>query len=63
MSRRETPGIVPFRADFAPHFEALNREWIERYFAIEPEDLVVFRDPRGTIVEPGGQIFFVVAGG
>ena len=53
--------VVPFRDDLAQHFAALNREWIERYFVIEEADVVVFKDPRGTIVEPGGQIFFVIS--
>ncbi len=54
--------IVRWRDDYAPHFEALNREWIERHFAVEPADEAVFRDPYGSIVAPGGEIFFLVAG-
>src|SRR5262245_22357381 len=54
--------IVPFNEKLAPHFETLNREWIERYFAIEAADGVLFADPFTAIVKPGGQIFFVVAG-
>ena len=58
------PGeIIPFNETLAPHFESLNREWIERYFAIEEADRVLFADPFTTIVSPGGQIFFVVTGG
>jgi len=53
--------IVPFNEKLAPHFEALNREWIERYFAIEEADRVLFADPFSAIVKPGGQIFFVIA--
>ena len=54
--------IVPFNEKLAPHFEALNREWIERYFAIEEADRVLFADPFSAIVKSGGQIFFVIAG-
>ena len=54
------PEVVPFSSHLAPHFEALNREWIEQFFAIEQADLDVFRDPCGRIVAPGGQIFFVL---
>ncbi len=54
--------IVPFNETLAPHFETLNREWIERYFTIEAADRVLFADPFTAIVKPGGQIFFVVAG-
>ncbi len=41
-------------------FERLNREWIERYFAVEEEDRRVFTDPEGEIVAPGGQVFFLI---
>jgi GNAT superfamily N-acetyltransferase len=43
-------------------FERLNREWIEHYFSIEPEDLRLFADPRAEILAPGGEIFFAVDG-
>jgi GNAT superfamily N-acetyltransferase len=41
-------------------FERLNREWIEHHFSIEPEDLRLFADPRGEIVDRGGEIFFAI---
>lgn len=54
------PEVVTYRAEFRPHFERLNREWIERHFGLEPPDLEVFRDPEGQIIAAGGQIFFVL---
>jgi NTE family protein len=63
MELTQTPEVVSFREEYAPRFEALNRAWIEQYFALEEPDRALFRDPRRTIVEPGGQIFFVVVGG
>jgi putative acetyltransferase len=54
--------VVTYREEFRPHFERLNRDWIERYFEVEPADLEVFQDPGRRIVEPGGEIFFVVDG-
>ncbi len=54
--------IVPFQPALGPQFERLNREWIERYFVIEPPDLAVFEDPHAAIIAPGGQIFFAVEG-
>ena len=54
--------IVPFRPDLAPAFAALNLEWIERLFALEPADLAVLRDPQAAIIAPGGAIFFVLDG-
>lgn len=58
-----TVEVVEFRQEFAPAFEALNRAWIERDFALEPADTAVFQDPVGHIVEPGGQIFFALLEG
>jgi GNAT superfamily N-acetyltransferase len=52
--------IVSWRPDLQADFERLNREWIERYFAVEAEDLKVFADPERAIVAPGGQIFFLI---
>jgi ribosomal protein S18 acetylase RimI-like enzyme len=54
--------VVPYREEFRAAFEQLNRDWIETYFVLEEPDREVFRDPRGKILAPGGQIFFVVEG-
>jgi putative acetyltransferase len=55
--------VVRFQPELAIHFEALNRDWIEKYFVIEEADLIVFGDPFKEIVEPGGQIFFAILDG
>jgi putative acetyltransferase len=52
--------IVGWRPELRADFERLNREWIEQYFVLEPEDLKVFGDPAGQIVAPGGQVFFLL---
>jgi len=52
--------IVSWRPELRADFERLNREWIERYFVLEKEDLKVFGDPAGQIVAPGGQVFFLL---
>jgi GNAT superfamily N-acetyltransferase len=52
--------VVTYRDELRPDFERLNRDWIERYFVLEPPDMAVFQDPRRLIVDPGGQIFFVM---
>jgi putative acetyltransferase len=54
--------IVPFRAEFAGAFSALNRDWIERLFRIEPADLKVLDHPQEAIIAPGGQILCAVDG-
>jgi putative acetyltransferase len=44
-------------------FRKLNEEWIRRYFAFESKDEEVLDDPRGTILDRGGRIFFAVREG
>ena len=52
--------VVPFRDELQPAFERLNREWIEAYFTVEPADREVLGDPRGKIIDSGGEVFFVL---
>jgi putative acetyltransferase len=57
------PVVVPYREELRGAFEELNREWIEAHFTLEPADREVLDDPRGKILEPGGQVLFVLEGG
>jgi putative acetyltransferase len=56
------PGVITYREEFRAAFEQLNRDWIERYFVLEPADRELFRDPEALILDRGGEIFFVVEG-
>lgn len=49
--------VEPFRPPHAAEFERLNREWLEGHGLIEAADEPSLRDPVGTILQPGGQIF------
>lgn len=55
--------IVTYRPELAPAFRTLNRDWIERYFALEPADLKTLDDPERAILAPGGEIFFALVDG
>jgi ribosomal protein S18 acetylase RimI-like enzyme len=52
--------VVRFRLEYRDDFERLNRQWIESLFRIEGMDEAQLSDPAGTIIAPGGEIFFVV---
>ncbi|MGV3710733.1 MAG: GNAT family N-acetyltransferase [Gemmatimonas sp.] len=54
--------IVPFRTELAPAFTELNREWIEKFFALEESDWKVLRNPEDAIIDKGGAIFFAMDG-
>ncbi|MEP7227973.1 MAG: GNAT family N-acetyltransferase [Gemmatimonadales bacterium] len=59
---RRKPELVRYREEFRSAFERLNREWIEAYFVLEPADREILGDPCRKILDPGGQIFFVLEG-
>jgi putative acetyltransferase len=54
--------IVPYHPDYAEAFDRLNRAWLEAWFTVEPLDEIYLRDPEGTVVRPGGEIFFALEG-
>jgi ribosomal protein S18 acetylase RimI-like enzyme len=50
--------IIPFRADHAAAWAALNRAWLaEGGFAVEAKDHAVIDDPQASILDAGGRIF------
>ena len=55
--------VVTYADEYRAHFEALNREWIEALFRLEPRDEHALADPRGTYVDGGGEVFFAVDDG
>lgn len=54
--------VTTFDPRFAAAFTALNRQWIEQHFRLEPLDLAQLEDP-DAIRSAGGEIFFVVEDG
>jgi len=57
---REAATVVSYREEFRDAFERLNRDWIETYFVLEDADRQVLGNPEAAILEPGGQVFFVL---
>lgn len=52
--------IVTYRDEFQPAFESLNLDWIEEHFWVEDIDRQVLSDPKGMVVDHGGEVFFAV---
>lgn len=48
--------ILNYQSVHQPHFERLNRQWIEKYFWMEPVDVAVLQNPDQHILAPGGHI-------
>lgn len=55
--------IVTYQEKYLPAFANLNREWIQKYFTLEPMDLAQLEKPHDLILNPGGEIFFLLEDG
>lgn len=49
--------ILDYQPDHQPHFERLNRHWIEKYFWMEPVDVAVLQNPEEHILAHDGHIW------
>ncbi|MGA2625220.1 MAG: bifunctional helix-turn-helix transcriptional regulator/GNAT family N-acetyltransferase [Bacteroidota bacterium] len=50
--------IREYHASLKKYFRSLNTEWLEAYFSVENADRRLLDNPKGTIVNKGGSIFF-----
>lgn len=50
--------IIDYREDLKEHIRTLNYEWLQRYFRIEPNDVISLADPKKEIIDKGGYIFY-----
>ncbi|MEP3836520.1 MAG: GNAT family N-acetyltransferase [Algibacter sp.] len=53
--------IIQFKNQYATHFYALNIEWLQTFFYVEPYDEDVLSHPEKHIINKGGHIFFAKA--
>lgn len=52
--------IVPYTENYKEAIKSLNYEWLEKYFEIEPNDIVQLSNPKEEIIDKGGKIFFAL---
>lgn len=55
--------VRDFTDELADAFYAINAEWIEEMFSLEPNDIDLMSNPRSRIVDQGGAILFAEAEG
>ena len=53
--------IIDYRPEWQPWFEKFNRDWIEKYFWMEPIDTLVLQHPEDHIIKKGGHILMAKA--
>ncbi|WP_194774267.1 GNAT family N-acetyltransferase [Pararhodonellum marinum] len=54
--------LVTYTSDLQPYFEAINKEWVEKYFELEPFDIRQLENPQEHILDKGGAIIFAKEG-
>lgn len=55
---KNTIKIIPFSEENALFIKALNVEWLEKYFYVEPSDILMLSNPKEEIIDKGGKIFY-----
>ena len=52
--------VISYKAEHQPWFEKFNRDWIEKFFWMEPLDFEVLQNPDEYIISKGGFIFMAL---
>lgn len=55
--------IIEYRPEHQAYFEQFNRNWIEKYFVMEPVDEFVLTNPEEALLKPGGAILMASCDG
>lgn len=55
--------IVSYQPKYASVFKDLNTAWLEKYFVVECHDTNVLSNPDKSILEKGGDIYFLLEEG
>jgi N-acetylglutamate synthase-like GNAT family acetyltransferase len=55
--------IADYRPAFKKHFRALNEQWLEEHFEVEPADARLLADPNSRILKLGGHVQFALLRG
>lgn len=50
--------IIPYSEEFKHYIKLLNVEWLEKYFRVEPIDVLQLSNPKEEIIDKGGLIFY-----
>ena len=53
-----TIAIIDYRPELQPHFERINKAWVEQFFSLEPFDIAQLENPQENILDKGGHIIF-----
>ena len=52
--------IIPYSNKYKDDIKSLNYEWLEKYFFVEPLDVIQLSDPQGEILDKCGHIYYAL---
>jgi ribosomal protein S18 acetylase RimI-like enzyme len=55
--------IIPYTDAQKEHIKTLNVEWLEKYFSVEPNDVISLSNPKEEILDKGGYIYYATVDG
>lgn len=55
--------IIKYTEETKDFVKTLNYEWLEKYFRVEPGDVISLADPQREIIDRGGQIYYATYNG
>ncbi len=55
--------IVEYNESLKEYIKVLNVEWLEKYFYVEPSDEIQLADPKASILDKGGAIYYAALDG
>ncbi len=55
--------IIPYTDALKEHIKTLNVEWLEKYFSVEPNDVISLSNPKEEILDKGGYIYYATVDG
>ncbi len=60
---QHTIEIIDFTEDLKEPIKTLNYEWLQKYFKVEPGDVISLSNPKQEIIDKGGFIYYATLSG
>lgn len=58
MNSKNAIEIIEYSQDTACYIKQLNYEWLNKYFSVELNDVLTLSDPKKSIIDQGGFIYY-----
>ncbi|MES2565903.1 MAG: GNAT family N-acetyltransferase [Bacteroidota bacterium] len=57
-SQNDRVDIIDYTEDLKDQIKTLNIEWLQKFFKIEPNDIIQLSNPKKEIIDKGGYIYY-----